>query len=181
MNTTTTNKIAPFLLEQAKKICGSEEYEDYIVYSCSSEEQRRTLSKNIEVHHTNVANVINKMAAYGENHWWVTLSQQELSLRYKRLSEDQLSKQNKEIEKVIDLRRKTRIYFQVFRCGLDTLLVPQGQLINDINDLLTPKGVVVTSWFLNHPYVFKRYKDMLKEILDNDENFQAHLKSIDSG
>ena len=180
MSTATMANPSEFLLEQAQKVCGARAYEDYIAYSSASEEQRETIDGNIKLHHERVQKVIDTMASYGSNHWWITFSRQELEERYPNLTTGNPSKQNKQIEAIIDLRRKVRIHYQLI-CGLDVLLVPQEHLLNDINDLLTPKGVVVTSWFLRNPLVFKRYETMLKEILDSDEVFQAFLKNGNSG
>ena len=157
-------EITDFLLKQARNIRGNQEYDDFVVYSNTPEEERAKLDRNIKNHYANVMRVIEKMASYKNNHWWVMLNSNEV----KRTSQ------------LANLRRNVRIYYQVFDCGLDTMLIPDGQLVNDINDLIIFTRKAVTSWIIKNPSLFASYKANLKEILDKDQELQDYLKEINS-
>ena len=155
-----------FLLEQARKVRGVQEFEDFQAYSSTPEEARDALGTNAKAHYNNVKAVLDKMASYGSNHWWVTLNAEEAA---------EASKE------AVELRKQIRVYYQIFNCGIETLLVSPGQLANDINDVLVSTGIVVTTWILRNPVLFQRYKEILRSILKNDKNFMSYLKKIDSG
>ena len=169
MNTTTTATVtvySSFLLEQARKLRGEQEFEDFMSYLNSTEEARVKMNNNMKVHYHSVKSTLDKMASYGQNHWWIL---------YK--STDEVEK----TQELADMRKKLRVYFQVFDCGLGTMLIHYGQLANDINDLLASRGIVVTTWVLRFPEYFERYKKVLRSILDKDEKLQNYLREINSG
>ena len=161
---TATFEITDFLLNQAKKIRGNQEYEDFVTYANTPENRRHELDKNTKAHYENVMNVMEKMASYNNNHWWVMLNSNDVQ----------------RTEQLVNLRRNIRIYYQVFDCGLSTMLIPEGQLVNDINALIIYTRKAVTSWILKSPKLFSSYRELLKQILDNDEELQMYLKKINS-
>lgn len=178
---TNTTFVTDFLAEQAKNVLGATAYEDFITYDSTPENQRSTLDRGVRKHYNRYMEVIEKMASYGNNHWWMVYNSQDDLKEALLENTESETKVRSKLDDIVKLRKKIRVYYQIFHCGMDVLLVTQGQLLNDINDILTHKGIVVTSWALNYGPAFERYKKIIKEILNNDEDFQAWLKEIDSG
>jgi hypothetical protein len=160
----TSFEITDFLLEQARKIRGKQEFEDYETYTQTPREALDMLPKSVRDHFRKVMRTMEKMASYGNNHWWVMLTSNEAT----------------KTAELASLRKKARIYFQVFDCGVDTMLLPDGQLVNDINDQLTFTNKTITSWIIKNPSLFAGYKEYLKKKLDNDNEFQLYLKELES-
>ena len=161
---TTAIAITDFLLEQARLVRGVHEYEDFATYMHTPESARNQLNAEVVTNYSKVMKTITKMASYGPNHWWVTTSN--------NFSDDVLE----ETEDVLDLKKKIRVYYQIFDCGLETLLVRQGQLVNDINDLLIYTREAVTSWILLSPALFAKHKERLKQLLENDKKLHAYVQ-----
>ncbi len=153
------------MLEHVRLVRGEQEYSDFLKYSCTPDEQKAGLESNVEHHYNTVKRILDKMVSYGDNHWWTLLSS------------DEIKSHSVEAKK---LRKMIRVYFQVFDCGLETQLIAAGQLANDINDILAPTGLVITTWVLRYPQLFERYKKELEHIIDTNKTFQAYLKQIDS-
>ena len=153
-------EITDFLRNQALKIRGAQEYADYETYVSAPQEERADLPQSICDHYKNVMRVMEKMASYGNNHWWVMLKSSDV----KRTAE------------LASLRSKARVYFQVFDCGVDTMLIPDGQLVNDINDLIAYTKKAITSWIVKNPTLFAGYANTMKKLLDEDKEFQQYLK-----
>ena len=154
------------MLEQVRFVRGEQEYADFLKYSSTPDEQKAGLEPNVEHHYDTVKRLLDKMVSYGDNHWWELLTSEEIKTY------------SSEAKK---LRKMVRVYFQVFDCGLETRLMSAGQLANDINDILSPAGLVITTWALRYPAIFERYKKELQSIMDSDKTFQAYLKQqIDS-
>ena len=154
------------MLDHVRLIRGEQEYSDYLTYSCTPDDQKSGLDSNVETHYNRVARILSKMASYGSNNWWTLMDPAEAA---------DCSAETKK------LRKMMRVYYQVFDCGLETQLVSAGQLANDINDVLAPSGLVITTWALRYPGLFERYKKELQHILEEDADFQDYLKKIDSG
>lgn len=179
MNNTTF--VTDFLAEQAKNLLGAEAYEDFITYDSTPENQRSTLDRGVEEHYKRYMEVIEKMASYGDNHWWmIPAPKDELKDAHHENVASEANIRSK-LDDIVKLRKKIRVYYQIFHCGMDVLLVKEKQLIDDINAILTYKGIVVTGYLLSFSPSFERYKKIIKEILNNDEDFQTWLKEIDSG
>lgn len=170
MENTSTGSFNRFYLEQARIIRGISEYKNFELYVNTPLHERGTLDMNVIHDYETVVKVIELMKSYGTNHWWVLLDSTEIKNLPKNVTEKQFA----------DLRRKARVYYQVFHCGFNTMLVRPGQLSNDINDLLQHTGKTITSWMLKSPLLFEFYKEDLRRILDNDRDFQAYLRNINS-
>lgn len=157
----TSIEISNFLLEQARYVRGAAEFADFETYKNTSEKDRKSLDELVISHYNGVMKVIEKMKSYGENHWWILDT-----------SESALPS---------DLQKKIRSYYQVFDCGIDTLLVPQARLLNDLNDIFQhTTGSIITSWMLIIPVFFEKYKAELYVILKSDYDLQKYLKGINS-
>ena len=160
----TTFEIIDFLLNQARNVRGTHVYDDYETYLSTPENERKNLPQNICKHYTDVMRTMEKMASYGNNHWWIMLKSSEVQKTHQSVS----------------LRSKARIYFQVFDCGIETMLISDAQLVNDINDLIILTGKAITSWIIKNPTLFQSYVIYLQKHLDSDKEFQRYLKELEA-
>lgn len=151
-----TTSYPEYLLEHARRL-DVVEFEDYTLYSNTPEEERSTLGANARSHYEKVKNLLDIMVSYGTNQWWALNNSE-------------------------NLNKKLRVYFQVFDCGLDTMLITKAQLANDLNDLIGNKDVVITTWMLRHHRIFFGrhgfYTPFLLTIFEGDEEFQNTLRSL---
>lgn len=167
------------ILMQARRVHGVNDFSNFELYNSATAEARKKFSDEVRTSYYTVLASIEKMLEYGENKWF---------LPKKKISEAPLTpvsirarKKKEEAENAH--HRNVRIFYQLFDCGMDLLVIPHQQLMDDIFSLLQPYSIDVTSYTLRFYINDKVKREKLLHLLAKDKELaplvSKHLAVLD--